>query len=146
MSYSSINRVVLVGRLTQDPEQRGLSSGNSVCGLRIAVNGLRKDAEGDYRERPNYFDVSVFGPHGENVHRYLRKGSRVAIDGRLEWREWETAEQQRRQAVSIVADSVEFLDTPGGAARGGDSGEDLDGSADEHELVGAGVGGEDLAF
>jgi single-strand DNA-binding protein len=146
MSYSSTNRVVLVGRLTRDPELRGLPSGHSVCALRIAVNGVRKDAEGDYRERPNYFNVSVFGPHGENIHRYLHKGSRVAIDGRLEWSEWETAEQQHREGVRIVADSVEFLDTPGGGARDGEGDGDLDGSAEERELVGAGVGGEDLAF
>jgi len=65
-------------------------------------------------QKPNFFDVSVFGGAAETVERYTRKGSKVAIDGRLEWREWETDEQQRRQAVSIVADSVEFLDGPGG--------------------------------
>ena len=65
-----------------------------------------------YRERPNYFDVSVYGAAGESVSRYMRKGSRVAVDGRLEWREWETAEQQKRQAVSMVADTVQFLDSP----------------------------------
>lgn len=142
MSHSNINRVILVGRLTRDPELRALPSGDSVCGLRIACNGVRKDAEGDYRERPGYFDVSVFGARGENVHRYLHKGSRVALDGRLEWREWETSEQQRRQAVAIVADSVEFLDSPDD---GGD-GEVASGPDEERELVGAGAGVEDLAF
>jgi single-strand DNA-binding protein len=113
MSNFSVNRVVLVGRLTRDPELRSLPSGRSVCGLRIACNSSRKDADGEYHERPNYFDVSVFGAAGESVEQYTRKGSRVAVDGRLEWREWETAEQQKRQAVSIVADVVQFLDTPG---------------------------------
>jgi single-strand DNA-binding protein len=110
MSYSNINRVVLVGRLTRDPELRELPSGQSVCDLRVACNGNRRDPEGGYRERPHYFDVSTFGAHAENVTRYLRKGSAVAVDGRLEWREWETADQQKRQAVKIVADSIQFLD------------------------------------
>jgi single-strand DNA-binding protein len=128
MPYSSINRVVLIGRLTRDPELRALPSGTSVCALRIACNGSRRDAEGDYHERPNYFDVSVYGASGESVGAYMRKGSRVAIDGRLEWREWETTDQQKRQAVSVVADTVQFLDTPG------------DRAADDGELVGVGAG------
>lgn len=152
MAYFSINRVVLVGRLTRDPELRALPSGVSVCGLRIACSSSRKDAEGDYHERPNYFDVSVYGGSAESVSRYMRKGSRVAIDGRLEWREWETADrssgigQQKRQAVSIVAETVQFLDTPGAQRReqeqGDDSGAD-DASAGEHEPAGVGAGSED---
>lgn len=114
MSYSNLNRVVIVGRLTRDPETRSTPSGRTVCSLRVACNGLRRDAEGVYSQKPNFFDVSVFGGAAESVQRYTRKGAKVAIDGRLEWREWETDEQQRRQAVSIVAESVEFLDGPGG--------------------------------
>jgi single-strand DNA-binding protein len=112
MSFSNINRVVLVARLTRDPELRALPSGQSVCSLRVACNGSRRDSDGDFQERPNYFDVSAFGMQAESISRYTRRGSLVAIDGRLEWREWETAEQQRRQAVSIVAESVEFLGSP----------------------------------
>ncbi|HEY2768554.1 MAG TPA: single-stranded DNA-binding protein [Solirubrobacteraceae bacterium] len=110
MSYSSINRTVLVGRLTKDPELQTLPSGNSVCDLRIACNGIRRDPDGGYCERPHYFDVSTFGARAESVARYLTKGSAVAVDGRLEWREWETADQQKRQAVKIVAESIQFLD------------------------------------
>ena len=145
MAYFSINRVVLVGRLTRDPELRSLPSGASVCGLRIACSSSRKDAEGDYHERPNYFDVSVYGGSAESVNRYMHKGSRVAIDGRLEWREWETAEQQRRQAVSIVAETVQFLDTPEGQRREREQGGDLEdeGRGEERELVGVGSGSED---
>jgi single-strand DNA-binding protein len=126
MAYFSINRVVLVGRLTRDPELRGLPSGASVCGLRIACSSSRKDAEGDYHERPNFFDVSVYGGAAESVSRYMHKGSRVAVDGRLEWREWETTEHQKRQAVSIVADTVQFLD-PAGSRREQGADDDLDG-------------------
>lgn len=148
MSYFSINRVVLVGRLTRDPELRGLPSGVSVCGLRIACSSSRKDAEGDYREKPNFFDVSVYGSSAESVSRYMRKGSRVAIDGRLEWREWETPEQQKRQAVSIVADTVQFLDSPGGQRHEHEQDDDPDGSEHhaDRELVGVGAGSEDAGL
>jgi single-strand DNA-binding protein len=150
MSNFSINRVVLVGRLTRDPELRALPSGVSVCGLRVACSSSRKDADGDYREKPNFFDVSVYGAPAESVSRYMRKGSRVAIDGRLEWREWETSDQQKRQAVSIVADTVQFLDSPGGRQHehGADGGLDADhgsdGEYDENrELASVGAGAED---
>jgi single-strand DNA-binding protein len=146
MSHFSINRVVLVGRLTRDPELRALPSGTSVCGLRIACNSSRRDGGGEFVERPNFFDVSVYGASGESVSNYMRRGSRVAIDGRLEWREWETAAQERRQAVSIVADTVQFLDGPGershpdapeeGCAGDGDAATSEDG----RELVGVGAG------
>jgi len=137
MPSFQINRVVLIGRLTRDPELRSLPSGTSVCSLRIACNSSRKESDGSYSERPNYFDVNVYGAAADNVGQYMRKGSRVGVDGRLEWREWETAEQQRRQAVSIVADTVQFLDAPGER-------EEL---AQDGELVTAGAGAEDdLAF
>jgi single-strand DNA-binding protein len=146
----NINRVVLVGRLTRDPELRALPSGTSVCSLRIACNSSRKDADGDFAERPNYFDVTAFGAVGESVSRYMHRGSRVGVDGRLEWREWETAAQERRQAVSIVADTVQFLDSPGehlqpdgNGALGADDGEPAEDGAGVGELVGVGMGVQD---
>ncbi|MCW3020243.1 MAG: single-strand binding protein [Solirubrobacterales bacterium] len=151
MSYFTINRVVLVGRLTRDPELRALPSGTSVCGLRIACNSSYKDADGELVERPNFFDVSAYGAAGESVSRYMRRGSRVAVDGRLEWREWETAEQERRQAVSVVADTVQFLDSPGERLQAGaDAGHGETSTAGEEdgELVGVGAGAaeDDLVF
>lgn len=139
MSFN-INRVVIVGRLTRDPELRALPTGNSLCALRIACNSTQKDAEGEYAERPNFFDVSVFGPAAESVSTYTSKGSQVAIDGRLSWREWETAEEAKRQAVSIIADTVQFLSRPGERdAR-------ADGEEDGGDLAGIAGGGDDLAF
>lgn len=106
----NINRVVLTGNLTSDPELRSLPSGTSVCKLRIAVNTRKKDgATGEWGEKPNYFDVTVWGAQGENAARYLSKGRPVAIDGRLEWREWTTDDGQKRQAIDIIADAVQFL-------------------------------------
>ena len=151
MSHFSINRVVLVGRLTRDPELRALPSGASVCSMRIACNSSRKDADGEWVDRPAFFDVSAFGASGESVSHYMRRGSRVAIDGRLEWREWETAEQEHRQAVSIVADTVQFLDSPGersqSHATGTDrSGDEQDTNEEHGELVGVGAVEDDLVF
>ena len=123
MAASNINRVIITGNLTSDPELRSLPSGTSVCKLRVACNTRKKDgASGEWVDKPNYFDVTVWGAQGENSARYLSKGRPVAIDGRLEWREWETPEGQKRQAVDIVADTVQFLggrDDAGGAPGGG---------------------------
>jgi len=81
--------------------------------VRIACNSSRRDGDGGYTEKPNFFDVSIYGAPAESVSHYMRKGSRVAVDGRLEWREWETAEQQKRQAVSVVADTIADVESLG---------------------------------
>jgi single-strand DNA-binding protein len=118
MAASNINRVILTGNLTRDPELRNLPSGTAVCSLRIAVNTRRKDnASGDWVDKANYFDITVWGAQGENCAQYLAKGRPVAVDGRLEYREWEDRETgAKRNAVQIVADTVQFL---GGREDGG---------------------------
>jgi single-strand DNA-binding protein len=126
----NINRVIVVGNLTRDPELRHTPSGMAVCSLRIAVNTTRKDESGQWVDKPNYFDVTVWGQQGENCAQYLSKGRPVAVDGRLEWREWEAQDGSKRQAVDIVADNVQFLGgrqegegaayVPAGAAGAGD--------------------------
>jgi single-strand DNA-binding protein len=110
VAATNINRVVLTGNLTRDPELRSTASGMSVCSLRVASNTRRKNqATGEWEDKPNFFDVTVWGAQGENCARFLTKGRPVAIDGRLEWREWETPEGHKRQAVDIIADAVQFL-------------------------------------
>jgi single-strand DNA-binding protein len=109
MAATNINRVVLTGNLTRDPELRSTPSGTSVCSLRVACNTRRKDASGEWVDKPNYFDVTVWGRQGENAAQYLEKGRPIAVDGRLEWREWEDQNGNKRQAVDIIADSVQFL-------------------------------------
>jgi single-strand DNA-binding protein len=110
VATSNINRVVLTGNLTADPDLRSLSSGTQVCKLRVAVNTRRKDsASGEWVDKPNYFDVVAWAGQGKACARYLAKGSPVAIDGRLEWREWEIDNGSKRQTVEIVADTVQFL-------------------------------------
>ncbi|MGA2165262.1 MAG: single-stranded DNA-binding protein [Solirubrobacteraceae bacterium] len=113
---TNICRTVLLGNLTQDPELRSLPSGTSVCKLRIACNTPRKDpSTGEWGTKPNYFNIVVWGGQGEVCAKYLRKGRPVAVDGRLDWREWETKDNQKREAIEIVADQVQFLNERGEA-------------------------------
>lgn len=106
---ASINRVVLVGNLTRDPELRHTPSGAAVCKLRLAVGSRQKDANGQWGEKPNFFDVTVWGNQAESCAQYLAKGRKCAVDGRLDWREWDAQDGTKRQAVEIIADSVQFL-------------------------------------
>ncbi len=123
MAATNINRVVLTGNLTRDPELRSTPSGMSVCSLRIASNTRRKNqATGEWEDKPNFFDVTVWGAQGENCARFLSKGRPVAVDGRLEWREWETQDGNKRQSVEIVADAVQFLGGRDDAGNGGGGG------------------------
>src|SRR3954447_19189269 len=93
MAATNINRVVMTGNLTRDPELRNLPSGTAVCSLRIASNTRRKDnSTGELVDKTNFFDVTVWGAQGENCARCLAKGRPLAIDGRLEWREWQDKE------------------------------------------------------
>jgi single-strand DNA-binding protein len=117
---ANINRVVLVGNLTKDPELRHTPGGTPVCSLRIAVNSRRRDESGNWTDKPNYFDVSIFGNQAESSAQYLSKGRPVGIDGRLDWREWDAQDGTKRQAVQIIAESVQFLGSrEGGGEFGG---------------------------
>jgi single-strand DNA-binding protein len=110
VAATNINRVIITGNLTRDPELRSTPGGTTICSLRVAVNSRRKDNEtGQWVDKPNYFDVTVFGAQGENCGQYLSKGRPVAVEGRLNWREWEAQDGGKRQAVDIIADAVQFL-------------------------------------
>ena len=122
MATSNINVVVVTGNLTADPELRQTGGGTSVCKLRIAVNTSRKTAEGNWEEKPNYFDVTVWGAQGETCASYLSKGRPVAVNGRLDWREWTNQEGQKRQSVEIIASTVQFLGSRDGSSGGGGNG------------------------
>ena len=149
MAATNINRVVLTGNLTRDPELRTTPSGTSVCSLRVACNTRRRDASGEWVDKPNYFDVTVWGAQGENCANYLAKGRPVAVDGRLEWREWEDQNGNKRQAVDIIADSVQFL----GSRDGGENGKRFEpqsdvpaDTADFDAPVAAGAKDDDIPF
>lgn len=124
---SDTNVAVLVGRLTRDPEVRHTGGGTSVANLRLAVTSRGKDDAGEWVDRPNYFDVVVFGRLADNADKYLVKGSRVGVTGRLEWREWDGKDGGKRQAVQVVASDVQYLATR--ADRDGDGASDLPAAA-----------------
>jgi single-strand DNA-binding protein len=152
----NINRVVMTGNLTRDPELRTTGGGLAICKLRIACNTRRKNgATGEWEDRPNYFDVTVFGGQGESASRFLSKGRPVAIDGRLAGREYEV-DGQKRQAVDIIADSVQFLGGrddagsgngfSGTASAGGESDVPIDTGDFEPARVPAGAADDDIPF
>jgi single-strand DNA-binding protein len=152
LGASNINTVVVTGNLTRDPELRSTPSGTSVCKMRVAVNSRRKDgASGEWVDKPNYFDVTVWGAQGENCANYLSKGRPVAVEGRLDWREWEAQDGSgKRQAVEIIANSVQFLgsrsDNTGGGGNGFQPSSDVpaDTSDFEGEKVSAGKSDDDI--
>ena len=141
MAATNINRVVLTGNLTRDPELRTTPSGMAVCSLRLACNTRRKDGSGQWVDKPNYFDVTVWGAQGENCANFLSKGRPIALDGRLEWREWEDQQGNKRQAIDIIADSVQFLGSREGGDNGGRFSPQSDVPADTGDFQPASVGG-----
>ena len=148
MAATNINRVVMTGNLTADPELRSLPSGTSVCKLRIACNTRRKDgASGEWVDKPNYFDVTVWGNQGESCAQYLSKGRPLAVDGRLDWREWEAQDGSKRQAVEIIADTVQFLGSRGDAEGGGERQFVPAGAtADNADMGSSGAADDDIPF
>jgi single-strand DNA-binding protein len=150
MAASNINVVVITGNLTRDPELRTTPGGTSVCSMRVAVNTRRKSQSGEWEDKPNYFDVTVWGAQGENCAQYLQKGRPVAVNGRLEWREWEDQQGNKRQAVDIIANSVQFLGSREGAENGGRFTPQSDVPADTGDFqqapAGAGKSDDDIPF
>src|SRR4051812_50012576 len=105
----------MTGNLTRDPELRSLPSGMSVCSLRIASNTRRKDqATGEWTDKANYFSITVWGAQGENCARFLSKGRPIAVDGRLEWREWQGPGGGQRGSGRVIAATVPVLGRRGG--------------------------------
>jgi len=112
----TINTVVVSGNLTRDPEMRSLPNGTPVCELGIAVNDRIKDESGNWTDRANFFDVTVWGGMGDWAARTLRKGTGVTVEGRLRYEAWEK-DGQKRSKVKIVANTLVPRD---GNASGGD--------------------------
>ena len=106
---ASYNRVILMGNLTRDPEVRFVPSGRAVADLGLAVNEKYKNSEGDFVERTDFFDITVWGPQGENCGKYLEKGRPVLVEGRLRLDTWENDQGEKRSKVKVIADRVQFL-------------------------------------
>ena len=106
----SINRVIISGRLTREPEIRSTASGMPVLGFGVAVNDRRKNQQtGEWEDYPNFIDCTMFGARAESVSRYLAKGAKVSIEGKLRWSQWETKDGQKRSKIDVIVDELEFM-------------------------------------
>lgn len=111
----SINRVVISGNLTRDPELRSTAGGTAVLGFGVAVNDRRRNPQtGEWEDVPNFVDCTLFGARAEAVGRFLSKGQKVAIEGRLRWSQWER-DGERRSKLEVVVDEIEFMTAREGA-------------------------------
>jgi single-strand DNA-binding protein len=105
----SINKAMISGNLTRDSELRATTSGSSVLSFSVAVNDRRKNqSSGEWEDVPNYIDCTVFGPRAESIARFLSKGTKVAVEGKLRWSQWER-DGQKRSKIEIIVDEIEFL-------------------------------------
>ena len=146
----SVNKVILVGRLGRDPETRYTGSGQAVANFSVATDESYKDRNGERQKRTEWHKIVVWGKQAEIAQQYLKKGSLVFIEGRIQSREWQDKEGQKRTSFDIVANTMKMLSsrgdaaaaagaggTGGSASRGGD---DFDQSAPAEENYGGGGG------
>ena len=115
----SINRVTISGNLTREPELKATAGGTSVLQFGVAVNDRRKNARGEWEDVPNFIDCVMFGSRAQAVSRFIGKGSKVAIEGKLRYSSWETQDGSKRSKLEVVVDEIEFM------AKGGKADSDL---------------------
>ena len=115
----SINRVIISGNLTRDPELRSTQSGMDVLSFSVAVNDRRKNPQtNEWEDRPNFVDCTMFGNRARSLAQYLSKGTKVSIEGKLRWEQWER-DGQKRSTLKVIVDELEFMSSrPQGASYG----------------------------
>jgi single-strand DNA-binding protein len=116
VTMGSVNKVILIGNLGRDPELRFTREGQGVANFTIATNDRWRDKEGNWQERPEWHRIVVWGKQAENCAQYLQKGRSVYIEGRLQTRDWEDRDGNKRQTTEVVAQTVQFLGGRGEAA------------------------------
>lgn len=104
----SINRVAISGNIGNDPDLRQTASGMQVLSFSVAVNDRVKGEDGQWTDRPNWIDCTMFGARAQSVSRFLSKGSKVAIEGKLRWSQWER-DGQKRSKIEVIVDEIEFM-------------------------------------
>ena len=107
----SINRVNISGNLTREPEVRTTAAGSTIMHFGVAVNDRSKNQQtGQWEDRPNFIDCTMFGARAESVSRFLRKGAKVAIEGKLRWSQWDDRKTgEKRSKVEVIVDEIEFM-------------------------------------
>lgn len=114
----SLNKVMLIGNLGRDPELRATPSGQSVTSFSMATNRRYKDKNGEWQDDTQWHNVVAWGPRAETITNYLKKGSRIYVEGRLTHRNWEDQEGQKRYATEVVLENYVLLDAAPEGARG----------------------------
>lgn len=141
MSYS-INKVIILGNITKDPEFKTLPSGSGVCNFSIATNRTYKTKDGDKKQEVEYHNIVCFGKTAENVAEYMRKGNSIYVEGRLQTRSWEDKDTgSKKYKTEILAESVQF----GPRKTGAQSEENQEEKADK-ELENIGSADEETVF
>lgn len=138
---ASVNKVILIGNLGRDPELRYTQGGQAVCNFTLATNEQWRDRDGNNQERTEWHRIVVWGKSAENCAQYLQKGRSVFVEGRLQTREWEDKEGQKRRTTEINAQSVQFLGGPRGAGGG-----DAPRTGGDENPPPAGAPGDDIPF
>ena len=114
-----INRVIISGNLTRAPDLRSTASGMAVLSLGVAVNDRRRNQQtGEWEDYPNFVDCTMFGTRAESLARFLSKGTKVTIEGKLRWSQWER-DGQKRSKLEVVVDDLEFMSSRNGGQQGG---------------------------
>jgi single-strand DNA-binding protein len=117
---ASFNKVILVGNLTRDPELRYTPKGTAIAKIGLAVNRVWTNEAGEKKEEVTFVDVDVFGRTAENVGQYMRKGRPILVEGRLRLDQWDDKQTgQKKSKLGVVAETVQFLGSPGGGEGGG---------------------------
>lgn len=121
---ATLNKVFLIGNLTRDPELRYIPSGSAVATFTIGVNRVYKTQTGEKKEQASFLRIVVWGRRAEVCGEYLKKGSPVFVEGRLQSRDWQTQDGQKRNTVEVIADNIQFLRMGGkqGAPAGAQAG------------------------
>ena len=114
----SINKVVISGNLTRDPELRQTAGGMSILAFGVAVNDRRRNQQGEWTDYANFIDCTVFGARAESLSRYLTKGTKVVIEGKLRWSQWER-DGQKRSKIEVIVDDLDFMSSRNGGSQGG---------------------------
>ena len=124
-----LNKALIIGNLTRDPELKALPSGIQVASLSVATNRVWKDQNGSKQESTDYHNVVVFGRQAETAAQYLKKGSSVLVEGRMQTRSWDGQDGKKQYRTEVVADRIQFGNRPGGEGAGASSSKPSSGSA-----------------
>lgn len=143
-----LNKAIIIGNLTRDPELKSLPSGTPVASFSLATNRVWKDKNGAKQEGTDFHNIVVFGKQGENVAQYLKKGSSALVEGRITTRSWDSPEGKKYR-TEIIADRVQFgprRDAPAGSTQGSTSGKTAKEEIDTIEYPEEDINPEDIPF